>query len=198
MAIEKTTECIGRFHHGTVATDPRHRGQCVHFLSPAEGPGQRINRQGCDFFGRQLLHQIGVLGRPQKAHQRLPRVHQSHFFGDRRTHLENNVTAAPQRRRIGGNGRTGLHIVGVGQVCEVTRALFHHHRKAEFDQFGHHIGHGGDALFAGENFSRHANALRRWGVFACLHDCLLAQFTKNGQYVSLTQVIVLKTRTSPV
>jgi hypothetical protein len=31
--------------------------------------------------GGQLLHQLGVLGRPDEADQRLPFMHQRHFVG---------------------------------------------------------------------------------------------------------------------
>ena len=97
LTVEETTKSTCCFNHCSIAADTRHRGECVHFLGAAEGARQSINRQGRDFFGCQLLHQIGVLSGPQETNERLAFVHKLNFFGSRRTDLEDDVTATPKR-----------------------------------------------------------------------------------------------------
>ena len=106
-------------------------------------------------------------------------MHQRHFVGCGRAHLEDDVAAAPQGSGIWGNGRTGFDVSRIRQVCQLARALFHDHGKAKLDQLGHCIGGCGHPFFTGENLFGHANALRRGGVVACLHVCLLTQSIKK-------------------
>ena len=117
-------------------------------------------------------------------------MHQRHFVGRRGTHLEDNIAAAPQRRRVGGNGGAGFHKSCIRQVGEIASALLHDHGKAQFDQFGDRIGDCGYPFFSGENLFGHANALWRDGGIARLHVCLLAGSRKNKQSSSLTDVKV--------
>ena len=64
LPVEETAKRIGRLHHGAVTADAGHRGQCIHLLGTAERARQGVDRKRRDLFGRQLLHQIRVLGRP--------------------------------------------------------------------------------------------------------------------------------------
>jgi hypothetical protein len=182
LAIEETTKGIGGFDHSAVAAHTGHRGQRVHLLGAAEGARECVDRQRRDLFSGQLLHQIGILGGPQEANQRLAFVHQRHFVGGRGSHLEDDVTAAPKIGRARRNGSTRFNVSLVGQVGLFARTFFYHHGKAEFEQLAHHIGHRGHPFFTGENLSRHANALRRGCGFACLHECLLALHRKRERF----------------
>ena len=140
LTIEETTKSVGRFHDCAVTADTGHGGQRVHLLGAAQCAGQGINGERRDFFGSQHLHQVGVLGGPQKADQGLAFVHQRDFVRCGGTHLEDDIAAAPQCRRARGNGRAGFDIGRIRQVGEFARALFHHHGKAEFDQLAYCIG----------------------------------------------------------
>ena len=162
LSVKEATKGTCSFDHSAVTADTRHGGQGVHFLGAAECPRQCIDGQRCDFMGRELLHQVGVLSGPQETDQRLAFVHQGHFFIRGGTDLEDDVAAAPKRGSVGRNGGAGLDIGFVREVCQFTRTLFHHHGKAELGQFGHHIGYGGDAFFTEKNLPWHADALRDW------------------------------------
>jgi hypothetical protein len=52
--------------------------------------------------GGQLLHQFGVLRRPDEADQRAALAHQRHFAGAGRAHLEDDVRLGPELGRASG------------------------------------------------------------------------------------------------
>ena len=166
LAVKKATKSTRCFDHSAVATHTRHRGQCVHFLSSAERARQSVNGQRGDFFGRQLLHQIGVLSRPQETNEGLAFVHEGNFLGCRCTDLEDDVATTPKRCCAGRNACTSFCVGLVREVGQISCALLDHHRKAKLSQLGDHIGHGGNSLFARENLFGNTNALGARGNFA--------------------------------
>ena len=124
LAVEEATKSTCRLDHSAVATHTGHRGQCVHFLGTAESSWQRVNGQGCDFFGRQLLHQIGVLSRPQETNEGLAFVHEGNFLGRRCADFEDDVAAAPKGLSAGRNACTSLLVSLIGQIGQLSCAFF--------------------------------------------------------------------------
>ena len=116
--VKKRPKCVRRLDDRAVAGDVGHRGQRVHLLRAAEMRGTLSMASTVDLARRELLHQLGVLRRPDEADQRLALAHQVDFVGARRAHLEDDVGAAQSAGRVGDDLGAGG---AVGVVAEVRR-----------------------------------------------------------------------------
>jgi hypothetical protein len=81
LAVEEAAEGVGRLDHRAVAADAGHRGQRVHLLRAESWRGSAVDGQHGGLARRQLLHQLGVLRRPDEADQRAAFAQQRHFVG---------------------------------------------------------------------------------------------------------------------
>jgi hypothetical protein len=170
-AVEEAAEGVGRLDDGAVAADAGHRRERVHLLCARELARQRIDGQHGDLACRQLLHQLGVLRRPDEADQRAAFAQQGHFVGAGRAHLEDDVRAVKQ---VGGRGHdlgAGGAVGVVGEVRRVARATLHGDREAQLEQLLHHLGHGRNALLASRCLKRNAYE----------HVCLLVVVARQGR-----------------
>jgi hypothetical protein len=145
---------VGGLDHRAVAADAGHRRQRVHLLRARQRARQRIDREHGRALRRQLLHQVGVLRRPDDQHAAF--AHQRDFVA-RRAHLEHDVAAGPQLGGRGGDARAGRAIGVVVEVRAGTGAALDGHRKPQLDQFLDHLGHGRNAPFAGGCLQRNPN-----------------------------------------
>ena len=91
LAVEKAAKRIGRLDHCAVSADPGGGGERVHLLSAAQSAWQAVDGQHRGLLEGQLLHQIGVLGRPDEVDEGGALAHQRHFLAAGRAHLENDV-----------------------------------------------------------------------------------------------------------
>jgi hypothetical protein len=148
LAVEEAAEGVGRLDHGAVAADAGHGRQRVHLLRAAQLARQAVDGQHGGLARGQLLHQLGVLRRPDEADQRAAFAHQRHFVG-RGTRTLKTMSDRPQMSAAEGTTSAPGGAVGVvGKVGGVTGAAFHGDREPQLDELFHHVGHGGDALFA--------------------------------------------------
>jgi len=159
LAIEIAAKGICRLDHGAVAGHTRGGGERIHLLRARERARQAVDGQHRGLARRQLLHQLGVLRRPDEVDQRTAAPHQPHFVLAGRAHLEHDVGRGPQLRGPSDDFGTGGAVGVIAEIGRISRTGFNGHRETEFDQFFHHIGHGGDAFLAREGFPGHANAL---------------------------------------
>ncbi len=158
LAVEESAEGIGRLDHRAVAADAGHRGQRVHLLRAAQLSRQRVDGQHGGLARGQLLHQFGVLRRPDEADQGAAFAQQAHLLRAWRAHLEDDVAACPdfggRAQHFGARRAVGV----IGEVGGIATAAFHRHAEAQLDELFHHVGHGGDTLFAVRRFFRHSDA----------------------------------------
>ncbi|MCY1239282.1 hypothetical protein D9M72_520700 [compost metagenome] len=165
---------MGRLDDGAVTGDASRRGQRIHLLGARKCARQAVDGEDRGLPGGELLHQLGVLRRPDEVDQCAALAHQAHFLGAGRAHLEDNVRGGPQRRGIRQHFGPGGAIGFVAEVGGLARARFDGDRKAQLDEFFHHVGHGGYTFFAGESFAGDADALGvtalRCQAWVCLHE----------------------------
>jgi hypothetical protein len=177
LAVEEAAEGVGGLDDGAVAGDTGLGGQSVHLLGAGEGPRQRVDGQHGDLARRELLHQFGVLRRPDEADQGLALVHQADFFSGRSAYLEDDVRLCPEFgsrcRDRGAGGAVGV----VAAVRGVARAAFHGHREPQLDELFHHIGYGRDALLACRRLLRNSDKQRFLGRLCCDGN---TGFTRRG------------------
>ena len=157
--MEIAAEGIGRLDDGAVAADAGHRRQRVHLLRAAQGARQAVDGKHRGLFRGQLLHQVGILGRPDEADQDAAFAHQRHLVRAGRARLEDDVGRSPQGCGVPHDFGPGGAIGVVAEIGGIARAGFDGDLETQLDEFFDDIGHRGHALFAGEGFSRNAYAL---------------------------------------
>jgi hypothetical protein len=157
LPVEEATESVGGLDHGTVAADAGHRGERVHLLRAGELARQGVDGQHGQLALCELLHELGVLCRPDEAHERAARLHQRDLLAGRGAHLEDDVRVAEQLRGTARDpGAGGL----VGIVAEVGGSAgpgFYADREAQLDQFLDDVGDCGNTLLARKGLARHSD-----------------------------------------
>ena len=142
--------------------------------------------------GGEQLHQFGVLCRPNKADQGAALAHQTDFVGAWAAYFEHDVSRGPQLGGTLDHIRTSGAVGVIAEVGQFTGTRFDRYRKAQLDEFLHHLGHGRHTFFARENLARNANALRGLGPRAG------GRIDHFGRYASLHGATPLVVENEPV
>ncbi len=148
LAVEETAEGIGSLNDGAITTDARHGGQRVHLLRTAQLARQRVHCQHGNLALGQLLHELGVLRRPDETDQRGTGLDQADFFCERGPDLEDDIRGRPQALLHCRDLRTGCTIAFVVKVCGSACSGFDGDGKTELDQLFDDFRDAGDTLFA--------------------------------------------------
>ena len=156
---EEAAELVRSLDDRAVAADVGHRRQCVELLR-ARHARHAVHREDGAFLGGELFQQLGILRRPDEADERHPLADQVHLVGGRCAHLEDDVGARPEARRIRHDRRAGRPVGVVADGGAVAGSGLHDDREAELAQLLDHVGYRGDALFAREYLLRNPDDLR--------------------------------------
>ncbi len=157
LAVEEAAERIGGLDDGAVAADAGHRRERVHLLGPRELARQAVDREHGGLLRGQLLHQRGVLGRPDEVDQHAALADQPNFLRARRAHLEDDVRFGPKLGRRGHDLGTRGAVGVVGEVGGLSRTRLDGDAEAQLDQLLDDLRHGGHALLAREDFRGHSD-----------------------------------------
>lgn len=112
---EEATELVGGFDHGAITTDVGHGGEGVEGLGTGD-PRHHVHRHHIDVALGQLLDQLGVLGRPDEAHQSGTILNLCDLGIGRRVDLEDKV-GLPDARHHAGTGSLEGGIIEAGQLA---------------------------------------------------------------------------------
>jgi hypothetical protein len=146
-AREEAAERMRCLDDRAIAADVGHRRQRVELLRAGD-PRDAVHREDRRLPPGERLQQIGVLRRPDEAHQRRALTHEPDFLGARRAHLEHDVGHRPELVAVGDDLGAGLAVRLVADLRRFAGAGLHGNPETLLDQLRDHFRYGGDPLFS--------------------------------------------------
>ena len=147
LTSEKSPEVLRRLNHSAVTRDVGHRTQSIKFLR-AGNSWHTVHRQHRCSGRSKRVHQLFILGRPDKTHQDFTRCKEADFPVLRRPHLEDDVRGRPEVLRLLDNLNPCIPISLVRKTGRLSGSLLNSNCKTKFLEVLRNIRGSGDPAFS--------------------------------------------------